>query len=207
MDLPVTAARETPYIEPAAIGIPAADFLDGFTGEGCDDAPQTLRFELHDAETDAAQIIRFLSRLGRAYASNACVLAFARCLMQGIVRDDARKEQLDTIAGWVLQNVVYQADPRGIEYVRSPVQMLKEWYQTGRAYGDCDDHTLLVNALLIALGIPARPVAVILPDVGDGKTFNHVISQVNIGAGWIDLDTCNKSNPLFKFPGERLTGD
>lgn len=201
-----TVARETAFIEPANIGVPVADFLDGFTGEGCDETPQTLRFELHDAETDAVQIIRFLSRLGKGYGVNTCVVAFARCLMQGVVTNDARKEQLDTIAGWVLSNVVYQADPRGIEYVRSPVQMLKEWYKTGRAYGDCDDHTLLVNALLIALGIPARPVAVILPGSVD-QTFNHVISQVNIGQGWIDLDTCNTSNPLYKFPGERLTGD
>lgn len=201
------AARATPYMEPAALGVPVADFLDNFTGEGCDDQPQTLRFELHDAETDAQQIVRMLARLSNAYGRNPCVMAFARCLVGPSVMDNDRAKQFEIIATWVLDNVVYQADPRGIEYVKSPVQMLREWNRLGRAYGDCDDHVLLFNSLLRSLGFETRVVAVKLagqegyaPD-----SFNHVLSQVKLKAGWKDFDACNKSSPMVKLPGDRIT--
>ncbi len=202
------ASRPTPYIEPAALGVPVADFLDGFRGEGCDDTPQSLRFELHDAEGDAAQIVRFLSRLSKGYATNPCIIAFARCLIGDHAKDNPVRENFETIAAWVLNKVIYQADPRGIEYVVSPVQMLRRWKAKGAAYGDCDDHVLLLNSLLGAVGIETRVVAVMLPAYEDrpaSTVFNHVISQVNTGKGWFDFDACNKTNPLHKFTGERIT--
>lgn len=201
------ASRPTPFIEPVAIGVPVADFLDGFHGESCDAAPQTLRFELHDNEGDAAQIVRFLSRLSKAYATNACVIGFARCLIGDHAKNNPVRESYETLAAWVLNNVIYQADPRGIEYVVSPVQMLRRWKAKGAAYGDCDDHTLLLNSLLQSVGIPTRVVAVKLPAYEGrpaSEVFNHVISQVNTGQGWFDFDACNKTNPLHRFTGERF---
>lgn len=204
----VEASRPTPYIEPAAIGVPIADFLDGFRGEGCDDPPQTLRFELHDTEGDAVQIVRFLGRLSHIYAKNPCVIGFARCLVGSSAKNNPHRENFHTVAGWILQNALYQADPRGMEYVMSPVQMLRRWQRDGATYGDCDDQVLLFNALCGALGIATRVVAVKTPATSDrpaAEVFNHVIAQVNLGAGWFDFDPCNKSDPLFKFPGDRIT--
>jgi len=205
----VEASRPTPFIEPVAIGVPIADFLDGFKGEGCDDKPETLRFELHDVESDGQQIVRYLARLAKIYASNACVIHFAQCLAGSLAQNDDKRSAFERIAGFVLYQVVYQADPRGVEYVRSPVQMLRRWRDnSGTAYGDCDDHVLLLNSLLGALGIATRAVAVMIPASesrpASGK-FDHVIAQVNLGAGWFDFDPCNKADPLFKFPGERIT--
>lgn len=203
------SSRPTPFIEPVALGVPVADFLDGFKGEGCDDKPETLRFELHEVEGDAQQIVRYLARLSRIYASNACVINFARCLTGNPAGNDDKRQALERIGGFVVSNIIYQADPRGVEYVRSPVQVLRAWRANGgTAQGDCDDHVLLFCSLLGAVGVPTRVVAVKLPATEErpaSQVFDHVIAQVNTGAGWIDFDPCNKTNPMFKFPGERIT--
>ena len=199
----VETGSATPFTEPGAIGIPVSGFLDGFTGESVDDPRQQLRFELHDTDSDGAQIVRLLSQLVKVYARNEAVIAFARCLLRDLASNNDQQAQFSILARWVLQNVVYQADPRGIEFVISPVQMLKTWYQHGAARGDCDDHVLLLNALLEAAGIPTKVVAVALPDAAPG-VVNHVLSAVNYGKGWRDFDACNKSDPFYRHTGERL---
>lgn len=204
MATPVETGSATPFTEPGALGIPVSGFLDDFTGEGCDDAPQQLRFELHDTESDGTQIVRLLAQLSKAYAKNECIIYFARCLVGGNKLDDDRTGQFRTIASWCLKFIVYQADPRGIEFVRSPVQMLKEWYKNGVTMGDCDDHTLLLNSLLGALGIATQVQAVALPGSPDPNVMNHVLSRVDYGKGWRDFDACNKSDPFFMHTGAKI---
>lgn len=194
----------TPFVPVTALGLPAAQALVGFTGEDCRDSPRVIRYPLGGTQPDAEQIVALLARFAIAYGKNSCVISFARCLTAGITRNHDRAAQFDAVAGFMLERIVYQADPRGLEYVRSPVQMLRDFEATGHARGDCDDMVLLLNSLLNALGFETRVEAIraFAPD-----RFDHVISGIRLGGVWREFDACNKNAPWTVYAGERLVAD
>lgn len=196
------AAQITPYTGATAIGIPSVNWLDTFTGEACHDDKIYYRIPLTSGETDAVQIIRILNKLQADYAVNTCVIGFARCLVQNVTGQNDKAGQLSKVVDFVRQYLIYQADPGGIEYVRSPVQMMRDYETFGYTKGDCDDQVLFVNSILGALGIQTRAIGLML---NGSSTFNHVISQINTGGGtWTDYDPCNPSAPFTVYPVARL---
>lgn len=196
------AAQITPYVAANLIGVPSVNWLDTFRGEACRDDKMFYRIPLNDQEADAVQIIRILYKLQQDYAANPCVIGFARCLTQNVTGQNDKKSQLSAVVDFLANYVVYQADPGGIEYVRSPVQMMREFEQLGRCRGDCDDQVLLTNSLLGALGIMTRPVGL---KIAGSDTFNHVISQINTGPDvWLDYDPCNPATPWITYQVDRL---
>lgn len=64
------------------------------------------------------------------------------------------------IRGWLTQHFRFVRDPVGVELVRDPVYMLRQWQANGYITGDCDDAAVLGAALGKADGIGARFVAV-----------------------------------------------
>jgi transglutaminase-like putative cysteine protease len=141
---------------------------------------------------DAEQIIEHLAFFALNYGKNPSVVKFARRLVQGISDSNAVEHQFSAVATFILDCFTYQADPRGAEYVRSPVRMLAEYCKYGYSRGDCDDITLLGASLFNALGIPVRILAVKLRD---SDAYNHVLLQVNVRGRWVWFDGCNKDNP------------
>jgi hypothetical protein len=114
------------------------------------------------------------------------------------------RAQFDAVAEFMLARTVYQADPRGLEYVRSPVQMLVDYEQEGHTRGDCDDLVLLFNALLNALGFRTRVEAVM---INSDTKYDHVISAINLGGKWVEFDNCNKNAPWTVYAGGRVAAD
>lgn len=64
-------------------------------------------------------------------------------------------EEARAIGDYVKRKVRYVRDPEYIEYLQDPIDMVKQM-QNGTAQGDCDDMSLLVATLLLAVG--AQPV-------------------------------------------------
>lgn len=171
--------------------------LETFKPETCKDAPRSIVFRLNNGSPDAEQIIEHLAWFAIQYGKNPCVVGFARRLVQGITESNAVEAQFSAVGTFILDSFTYQADPRGAEYVRSPIRMLSEYCKNGYARGDCDDITLLAASLLNALGIPVRILAVKLDPAGP---YNHVLIQANIRGTWRWLDGCNKDNPQKEWP-------
>jgi predicted transglutaminase-like cysteine proteinase len=97
------------------------------------------------------------------------------------------------LPAFVRQKMTYIPDPYGFEFVTAPDVMLGEILQKGTAYGDCDDHVLLLNTLLASVGFPTAFVAVkITPGT---EMFDHVISSYQYEGQWVDCDPCAKSVP------------
>lgn len=190
----------TPFVRPDSLGLPVGSWLDGFRGERCRDTPRQLSIPLDTAEPDAIQIIRHLQKLSLIYGRNPCVIAFARCLVEDIATNNDTARNLSRVADFMAADVVYLADPRGIEFVRSPVQLLADYERNGFAKGDCDDMTLLGNSLFLALGFPVRTVAV---KIHGSELFNHVFTSVHAGGRWMDFDACRKEDPWAPHEGER----
>jgi len=94
---------------------------------------------------------------------------------------------------FVKDHMTYVADPIGFEYVTAPDYQLGEILAGRQAYGDCDDHVLLLNTLLASVGFETAFVAVKL-DSND-ELFDHVIASALYNGQWVDVDPCAKHVP------------
>lgn len=82
---------------------------------------------------------------------------------------------------WVQRHVRYTKDPFQLEVLHSPRRLLEL-----RA-GDCDDMSILLGALLEAIGHPVRLVLT-GPDPLRPRLFTHVYLEVFHKGRWISLD-------------------
>jgi hypothetical protein len=157
-------------------------------------AGDVLRFNLNNDNSDAEQILAYLSSFLVQFSRMPEIRATAISLLAGIT-DNNIPMQVTMITNFVKSQMVYVRDPAGVEFVISPLWAIKEIQQGRKVLGDCDDHVLLLGSLLGAIGFDVRPVAVHLYDA---TYYDHVILQAGLGAeygGWVDLDPCAKSLP------------
>jgi transglutaminase-like putative cysteine protease len=91
-----------------------------------------------------------------------------------------------------MQKMVYLADPDGGEFIQTPLVLLNTIRQKGFAYGDCDDHVVLLGAMLTSVGIPARAVAVKLHG---SDHYNHVVVEYPLNGTTVLIDPCAKTVP------------
>jgi hypothetical protein len=82
---------------------------------------------------------------------------------------------------WVQRNVRYTKDPFRLEVLHSARRLLEL-----RA-GDCDDMSILLGAMLEAIGHPVR-LALAGPDPVRPRLFTHVYLEVYHRGRWIPLD-------------------
>ena len=85
---------------------------------------------------------------------------------------------------WVRGNIRFTKDPVNKEKLYPPAELLKV-----RA-GDCDDISMLLGTLLMAVGYPARLMTV-AASPGSPQQFSHVYVEGEVPAGsgqWIPMD-------------------
>jgi hypothetical protein len=102
-------------------------------------------------------------------------------------REDA--EQLNTF-GW---------DPSD-ELLITPERLLT----APNPIGDCDDFSLLVASIFIALGIPVRYVA-IAADPTQPDMFTHVYVEIRVNNAWVAFDASHGDYIGWASPGYRRT--
>lgn len=154
---------------------------------------QVLGLPLADNRADAPQIIAYLKQLSIVYGRDPAVREFTVSLFPPYLADNDLDAILRIIIFFVRDRMVYVPDPAGTEYFISPIELLKRIQATGRAAGDCDDHVLLLNAMLVSVGFDVRVAGVHL---NDPELWDHVISQVYIHNRWVDIDPCLKSGSI-----------
>ena len=158
--------------------------------------PHTI--EITDEEPDANQILRFMGNLVDDYSTRPEIRSFALQLLQKAkAGNDARKIQLKVVTDFVVKNMIYTRDPIGVEYIMTPDRMIKEYRAQGVIRGDCDDHTILANTLLQAIGFETRPIGL---KVFRNDVYDHVVSEIKMDSGkWIVFDGCRKDNPFKQY--------
>lgn len=95
------------------------------------------------------------------------------------------------LPNFVRQKMTYVPDPQGFEFVTAPDVLLADIVQQGTAYGDCDDHVLLLNTMLASVGFRTAFVAVKIDP--HSETFDHVITAYFYQGAWVNCDPCAKS--------------
>lgn len=102
-------------------------------------------------------------------------------LLEKGVRPKDYLGEIKALFEWVQQNVRYTKDAFRVEMLHSPRRMLEL-----RA-GDCDDMSILLGAMLEAIGHPVRLV-IVGPDRLRPGLFTHIYLEVFHKGRWIPLD-------------------
>lgn len=107
-------------------------------------------------------------------------------------------QEVSAVYYYIRDFIRYQKDILNIETLQTPGETL------ARGYGDCDDHAILICALLHSIGHLTRFMAIgLTPD-----SLVHVYAQVCLGnpndkRAWLSLDTTEKQCPGWEPPGIR----
>lgn len=113
----------------------------------------------------------------------------AKSIVQKCASKDARCE-VKSIHAYVSNHIRYVRDVAEVETIATPELTLRD------KCGDCDDQSVLVGALLQAIGRPVRFIAV---GFEAGK-FAHVYTETPIGPDWIAVETTMKGWPIGRKP-------
>jgi len=146
---------------------------------------------------DAESIVNHLQGFVDVFGRTPQVRAAAEAVLRS-TRDNDLAAHARALLAWVKERVKYLPDPDGAEWIVSPLVQLDRIAAEGFSYGDCDDHVLLLGALLQSIGIPATVHAVkIRPS---DPWFNHVILSARLPSGDVDMDPCAKGLPVANYP-------
>ena len=137
-----------------------------------------------DAYSIVAQLQAYVDQFGRDPGVRAAAEAIISTRQNNAIGAHVR-----TLTAWVRDHLTYMMDPDGAEYFQSPLVLLHRIFTAGKAYGDCDDHVLLLGALLVSVGVPVTVMGVKL---NGAPNFNHVILQANVGGKPTDIDPVAK---------------
>jgi len=109
---------------------------------------------------------------------------------------DQRKEAA-VLGDFVKAHFHFTADPRGLEYVKSPDVIDAEIDRYGTFAGDCDDASGYLAALLKSIGYPVRLTVISSPQNPKG-TFTHIYTEVYLhkNGGWVPMDMTAKTKPF-----------
>lgn len=120
-----------------------------------------------------------MRKMVKQYKTSLPVRETAGTLTQHLAQKNFLGE-VRTLHRYVRDHIRYLRDIHGVETLQTPERTL------AYGYGDCDDKSTLLAALLESIGHPTRFIAV-------GKTldsFNHVYVETLAGrSNWIPLDT------------------
>ncbi|MEI7479786.1 MAG: transglutaminase domain-containing protein [Actinomycetes bacterium] len=148
---------------------------------------------------DAESIVQHLQSLVEIFGRHPDVRAAALRIITS-TKDNDQPHHAAMLLGWVRSRMVYLADPDGAEWFISPLVTLATLAAGRPAYGDCDDHVLMLGSLLQSIGIPVVVQGVKL----NGPNYDHVMLAALINGRWTDMDPCAKGGMATPFYGDRL---
>jgi transglutaminase-like putative cysteine protease len=172
--------------------------------------------------------LKYMAALVRKYRSDVTTLNTATAILRsgygGLppITDmrTQRKQAITILQNWVRDKIAYFYDPRDTELVRTPPETLK------RGVGDCDDKTVLLLAMLEAVGFTTELLGVggegkgwdpscASPAPGVPPAYSHVLGAVQFGQpagrlppfldGWLPVETIvSGKGPGWKPPGIKV---
>jgi len=156
---------------------------------GGESSGDVIRLPINNWQPDAHQIISYLNSLVFNFAANPALREFTVSFLGQLANNDVSR-QISKIVRFVRSKIIYVADPVGSEYIISPLRLISLVQIKGYAHGDCDDHVLLLNSMLSAVGVKTMAVGVKLHR---RDVFDHVISGVWFDNHWNYIDPCAKN--------------
>lgn len=140
-----------------------------------------------DAGTIAT--LKAMARLVREDVIHPLVRELAASIIQPYAKQDTLA-WCEAIRAWCASAVQFTRDPSDRELLHSPEAMIRQWRESHRILGDCDDAAILAAALGVAVGCRARFVAVAFLDKQNpyGHVWAEIAPPTGTGDGWIECD-------------------
>lgn len=160
---------------------------------------KVLRVPISPSAPDAFTIIGTIQFVMEQFGRDNRLREKALSIISSRINNDTERNAR-ALLSWVVNRVVYLADPDGGELLQTPIYLLDQIEKNGRAYGDCDDHVLLLGSLLLSIGIPARVAGV---KIGGAPNYNHVVVEYLSNSRRVLVDPCAKATSQ-SFYRERL---
>lgn len=148
-----------------------------------------------------------MQQYAREDASSPQVVQLARDIRLSSTKQD-QLSLVESAWWWVKRNVQFTQDEESavaggfgsdvIEILIRPRDMIQLCRTGGcRRMGDCDDFSMLLASLLIALGIPAGDVffRTVAADGRDPNRYSHVYVAARINGVMVPLDASHGTNP------------
>lgn len=127
------------------------------------------------------ETLRRMARIVREYRRHPMIRQLAVEIRQAArVPGKDFLGEVKALHRFIRDYITYVRDVHNVETLQTPVRVLQN-----RA-GDCDDQSMLLAALLEAIGHPTRFVAM---GFESPDTYSHVLTETRIGARWVPVET------------------
>ena len=143
---------------------------------------------LSSSMPDGFSIVAVLQSLVDQYGRTPGIRSVAIGLLQSLGNHDV-ESHVNALTQWVMDKVIYTADPDGAELFIAPNLMINDIVRQGYTRGDCDDHVMLLGSLLVSIGVPVRVNGV---KINEADYYNHVMLSAMVNGHWQDIDPCVK---------------
>ena len=131
---------------------------------GLADAPPASLVPIRSGDAGVTDTLKLMAQVARQYKINPLLRQTSARIVQGCPAKNERCE-VSALQAWVSTNIRYTGDVLDYETIQTPDYTLQE------GYGDCDDQSVLMATLLMAIGIPAAYCAMGV----SGGPFSHVL--------------------------------
>lgn len=133
---------------------------------GLNAPPPSQLLSIRSGDAGVTDTLKLMAQIARQYKVHPLIRQTAARI--SAANCDGRDELCvaGALQNWVRSNIRYTQDVLNVETLQSPDYTLQE------GYGDCDDQSMLVASLLLAVSIPAGYCAV----GTNGEPFSHVFA-------------------------------
>lgn len=139
--------------------------------------------------------------LVRDGARDQFIIDAARLLIRNLGERDY-KSQAQAIRSYVAERLRFVRDPKGVELLTTPRQLLADIQHRSYTMGDCDDAATLSATLLTCIGFPCRFEAVAF--FSPKAPYQHVYTVCSFPGGEMDMDTTRPSGLRTLIPSRKL---
>lgn len=161
--------------------------------------PITTQF-IGFGENSIYNTVDTIHKIVKVSSNNPYIRAWAEKIIKNVQAKDKIGE-VSAIHNFVKWNVRYTKDPLGMEYVQTPLVLLKAIELDEIPMGDCDDMTTLSLSLYRSIGYP---VATKVTSYSGNGQYSHIYGLVNINNQWIPSDT-TISSQNFGWEAKTMT--
>jgi len=140
-------------------------------------------------DAGVAQTIQEMRGLVDQALRDPSILRTAKDIVRGVPAFDDTSEA-QALYNWVRANIRFTKDPVNKETLYPPSELL------AIRSGDCDDISMLLGTLLMAVGYPARLMTV----AANGDEFSHVYVEGQINGQWIPMDPARSDSQFGVAP-------
>lgn len=154
-------------------------------------APQVQTLQaLPDGIAGIKFTLAHMTRYVREYKTDPIIRRLAGTLVEHLPQKDFTGE-VEALFDFVQHNIRYLGDIAEVETLQTPLVTLEN------GFGDCDDKSTLLAALLESINHKTRFIAAGF----NGGPIEHVWVQTRIGDQWIGLDATEPNSVGWEPPG------